>query len=537
METSITKLFEFFATQQLFTIDNHILEWPAFSVLRRSIRRIILALDESDLDEASELSGVLRATLSEWLTVPVAFDHATFAKLKTLGTPVELGRRWGSEVRSWYEDALGALQALTEVENPLRARVRDTIRACHNEGKALRIYCHRRAIPHYVSLLDQAGEQSLSPQDFISSIATYRSTGIFHTMIKVGPLRSRGWGAVPDALITAPRFSHLSKFVWAGCLDDKDFGYDPVGALRPQQVDIQRRQSVEGPIAWHRSEDPRTVPAVGSTDESVDIDDLVEISRRGPPQEYRRAVLVQIDEHHGILYPPLSRILSYDPQEKDQYAIAERLPGDSLNVGMYLILPIIEDEEVSSHVAEDGYYSRLWKALLRAEMARDVDSLVKRLKQAGIDLLRLRSRLDHWCKAVNTVIPAPQQREHFRILTEVLDFESRASSSSNPLRSGKSWLYAWNEIARSRGEAIQTGMSEHEAVDQELERILRERSTLMLVRGCTHLHSFVVKLEAHSALVGEVRFHKVQLTESGYSVPEGQLKQIIELDVVDQWRA
>jgi len=44
----------------------------------------------------------------------------------------------------------------------------------------------------------------------------------------VGPLRSKGWGSAPDAILSAPRFARLIQIVWSGCGDEEDFGYDPV---------------------------------------------------------------------------------------------------------------------------------------------------------------------------------------------------------------------------------------------------------------------------------------------------------------------
>jgi hypothetical protein len=535
MGTSATELFEFFAGHPVFTMTSHVIECAPFSILRRCVRRIILALEESALDEALDVSSTLRAMLSEWLTVPVPFDHEALDRLTTLGTPAEFGRRWGTEVRAWYDEALGTVDSLLGVESPLRGRLREVIRNCNEEqGHAFRIYCHRRAIPHYLSLFQGAGEQWLAPEHFVSSLASYRSSAIVHTMIKVGPLRSRGWGAVPDALLTAPKFVHLTKVVWVGCRDEQDFGYDPVAGSKSQAV---TSPSGEARIAW-RSQEIGGGPRIpNSPYQEIDVDDLSELARRGPPQEYRRAIFVQIDENHGILYPPLSRVLSYDPQQQSQDGIAERLPGDSLIAGMYVILPVLEDEEGRAHAAEDGHYSRIWKRLLKAEMARGIDGLVTRLKITGVDLRRLRSRLNHWCRSASTVIPAPQQREHFRLLMDVLGLEAEVRSSGKQVITGKAWLYAWNEIARSRGEAIHSGMIEHEVIDQELMRFLRDRDTMALLRKCNQLDSFSVELTGASELFGEVRFHKVLSVEGGFSAPEHELKQLVELELVDQWRA
>jgi hypothetical protein len=531
-----TRLFEHLSSQPEFTITNYVVQSPAFSILRRGLRQIILPLREAEIEEADELASALRAMLSEWLTVPVVFDQRIAERLYSLGTPTELGRRWGKEIGASFEEIVGAVQALTGTESPLRSVLRDAVSDCETRGTSFRVYCHRQAIPQFLSLFEDSSHQPLTPQHFICSPSEYRASGVFHTLIKVGPLRSRGWGAAPDALLTAPRFSHLSKFVWAGCLDETDFGYDP--AAVPAQDRTQSATSTRSTVAtirW-RADAVAAATAESPGDPLADLDDLAVIGRRTPPPEYRRAVLVQIDDDHGILFPPYSRVLSYDPREGHASAVEERLPGESLTAGMYLILPILLDEDERAHVAEEGHYSRIWKAALEAAMASNLTALVVRLRRAGINLVGLRSRLRHWCKPAGSVIPAPQQQEHFRLLIEALSLDERLVSSTRHAGSRKGWVYAWNEIARSRGEAIQSGMLEHGALDQEVVRFLCEPSVLARVRRHDHLDTFVLDLTERTGISGEVRFHKVVATEAGYCAPESQLKQVLEVDAAAQWR-
>ena len=59
----------------------------------------------------------------------------------------------------------------------------------------------------------------------------YREVEPFDVLVKVGPLRSKGWGSAPDATLSAPRFAKMVQIVWSGCGDEDDFGYDPAGII------------------------------------------------------------------------------------------------------------------------------------------------------------------------------------------------------------------------------------------------------------------------------------------------------------------
>ena len=210
MPVTASQVFEFLERQEACTVERHEFALAAFGTLRRSLRHIVLKLRESDAPEALEVSDHLRGVLSEWLTVPVPFDRSMLdAVVCQLGGAEAVQARWGSDIRTLYDTAVYAAEDLTSLENPIREELRAVIRDLLSQGRTFRIYCHRRARSHFESLLVLSGELPIPENAFLHSVREYRETKPFDVLIKVGPLRTRGWGSAPDALLTAPRFGTL----------------------------------------------------------------------------------------------------------------------------------------------------------------------------------------------------------------------------------------------------------------------------------------------------------------------------------------
>lgn len=536
MPVTASRLFDFFAERPECLIERHEIESAAFSDLRRSLRATIVSLSEGGDWDAKEWADRLRTVISEWLTVPVRFDDAVLRLLTEMGEPRDIDLRWGRDIRSHIENARSTAQDLMTRQNPLRTAVSNTIQKLLENGLSVRIFCHRRSREHFDSLTDEFGLARLPASAFLHSVAEYRETEPFDVLIKVGPLRSRGWGAAPDALLTAPRFGTLIQMVWTGCGDEPGFGYDPVAPPTTDGPSQTGKSVAEGldrtlHLKWAVTETRFRDEALSKHGYVPDVDDLEVYTQLARAVDVQRATLVQVDDAHGILYPPHSRVLSYDA---DTLSIDHRLPGETLQEGMYVILPIVDDMRLAGLQAEEGQFSRTWKERLRAEFSRDPVGLAKRLRDAGLTLLQLRSRIEHWCRPASTVIHAPQQIRHFEILIKVLGLDFDATQGAYRRRAAW-WQFAWDEVRRARGEAIQTGVNEQQIVDAELLDSLRELGAC--VQAQVGQDAFEISIPASQRLRGVFRFFRVRAIEEGFQVPPGELKMLCELSRSDQWRA
>lgn len=532
MTVAASRVFSFLRQLPTCSIEKHEMYSGAFSELRRSFRGIVVRLNEDTDDESREISERLRSLLSEWLTVPVSFDHSILEPIAALGDADAVEARWGHEVRTAYDRAGAAARLLRRAENPVRTEVRDAAQQLRRLGSIWRIYCHRRARTHFESIF---ADDPLPPGVFLHSVKDYREAEPFDCLIKVGALRSRGWGSTPDAIISAPRFGKMVQIVWSGCHDEDDFGYDPAGIVGSSEPAPTGAADPGGAPAIHWRRDVLKVGgAADIATATLDDDDLKFFQALDRATTVRRATLVEIDSDAGILYPPHSEVPTFDPSPHADTPIGHRLPGETLSEGMFLIWPLLGEVDFGPAHTGDGLYSAIWKERLREEMRLAPNDLMRRLRAAGIELRNLHSRVRHWCRRPSSVIHAPQQRQHFEVLVRVLgidhDFAPPARTIRHPW-----WEYAWREIGHSRGEAIQTGMQEQGIVDEQLVLILNDLLPEIRRRAGAS-PTFGLELPPEGGLTGAVRFWQVRSIEGGFLVPETMLKVICDLDRAEQWR-
>lgn len=540
MPTSASKVFDFLQRNEEVTIERHEIAMTAFSILRRSLRQIVLKLHDSYDQEARDISYRLRILLSEWLTVPVPFGHLMQDAVSDLfGEDEAVPVRWGSDICELYDTAKHAAEDLKSSENPVRTKLRKIINDLRSQELAVRIYCHRKAKPHFLSIPEPPEHLPLEEKIFLHSVRNYRETEPFDALIKVGALRSRGWGSAPDAILTAPRFNSLIQVVWSGCNDEADFGYDP-GMPHSDSSDVHGGSPLKvlssqpGSVKWTRQVIHFGEDASAFNGKDPDEDELHLFREIGRQQDNRPAIHLQISETHGILYPPHARILSFDPKESARRPIDHRIPGETLVEGLFLIMPIVDEIDFGGVRAEHGHYSKIWKAKLKQEFRNDSIGLIRRLRSAGLNLMHLGAAIQHWCKPPSTVIHAPQQMKHFEILLRILDLNN-VNDKNTRKRTARWWQIAWNEIRRSRGEAIQAGVQAQEIVEEQLMETLKKFMPQITEKSLEEAN-FRLDIPAGDELEGYVFFLKVCNIEDGFRAPETELKIVREVNLIDQWR-
>jgi len=540
--TTVTasELFQYLESHQNIEIDRREILSFSFGTIRRNIRRIVVSLYDSDDEEALRLARELRAMLSEWLTVPAPFDKVIEESLvSTMGPPEAVQARWGKDILECYELCRNAAQKIQSEESPVRAQLRIVLMDIRARRQRFKIYCHRRSIDHFQTILAEEHQELLPAEIFLNTLKGYRETGPLDVLIKMGPLRVRGWGSVPDALVSSPRFSKLIQVVWAGCNDDADFGYDPAANAgmagsddaadvgMPKQ-NIYSQMNIKTAVTRYGN-DPG---AFNLTDN--DLDDLRIFSTLEQTAEYRPATLVHVEDLHGIFYPPHSRVISFDCDPASQSPVMLRMPGDSLIEGMYVIVPVVDDVDLGGIHARHGHFSEVWKGRLKEHYSAAPDKLIARLRAAGLNLVNLSAAIKHWCSPPSTVIHAPQQVKHFEILINVLevnhDVEVGTAHHMQPF-----WQIAWNEVRRSRGEAIQAGFQEQEIVEEQLLHVLSQLVPELRERA-SRSAGFNLAIPPQHGIRGTFNFLRIEEIETGFRVPNAYLRIIHDIRTVDQWR-
>ncbi len=539
---SASRIFDSLAFNRTLHAERHEVFDGRFNSLRSSLREMARIWHEADDPDALETVGYIQRTLSEWLTVPIAFDEALSGRLEPLGTPAFLERRWGEAMGNLCRAAVEAATQLCGKPNPLAALVSERICQLQANQVDFRVFCHRAAVPVFNHLIAAAGGTVLPPEAFLHSWRDYRECTPFETLVKIGPLRARGWGSVPDAIITAPRFTQLLQFVWYGCLDEPEFGYDPVISSATPGPSSSRTEALSSPpmapaLSWtrqvHRDDDARGATLMTLPPEDDEFRMFREF-REANGRENRRAILVQINDEHGILYPPLARVLCFDAGESSTYCLGYRVVGDSLTETCFVIRPSLQTEGGGLLQAQHGRFSQIWKSTLRKRLQQDPGELIQELYAAGLDLTWLSPALHHWAKPPTTVIHAPQQKRHFEILMRVLkaDFASVAPA---PFRDKPLWQFAWQEVCHSRGEAIHAGFVNHAQEEENLRGVLV--SMISEMRGLAGAGtSFTLALPAGHAVAGTAFFDRVVAIEDGFRAPDQSMRVVHHLNEMEKWR-
>lgn len=536
-----SRIFDGLSANGIVHAERHEVVCGWFGNLRSNLRRMARIYHEADDPEASEAIGHIQRMLSEWLTVPVTFDEALATRLTPLGSPDLVERRWGEDLGSLCRAAHFAARQLSGRANPLAALVGERICYMQANNVDFRIFCHRAAVPDFNHLVVAAGGTAVSPNRFLHSWRDYRECALFDTLVKIGPLRANGWGSVPDGIVTAPRFQQLLQFVWSGCDDEPDFGYDPVissAAVKEISSQILAASSnfpiptlhwstlVHGDLAT----DALTLGAPTDDDEFKIFREF----REGNAQENREAVLIQIDDEHAILYPPLSRVLCFDADRADAHCLGYRIAGESLTESCFVIRPSMQFDEGDALQAQHGRFSQIWKSKLRKRLHESSEALICELDAAGLDLVWLGSALHHWVKPPTTVIHAPQQKRHFEILVRVLQADFAPVAPAH-FRSKPLWQFAWQEVCNSRGDAIHAGVVSHALGEERLFEVLV--SMIPEIRhkaaACT---GFTLAVPDSGAEGRIAFFDRVLAIEDGFRVRDQSMRVVYDLNQVEQWR-
>ncbi len=534
MPPAASSIFNFLSRNETCSIERHEIASATFGALRRNMGAIIGRLSTSEDLEAAEVANSLRVLLFTWLTSPVSFDASILDAVQSFGAPDAFEARWG--LRGEYKAALRAAQEMILGGNPVREELLAAVRKLRADGRMFKIFCHRKARGHFDSLFIPPTDACLDDSSFLHSVRDYNNADPFNTLIKVGPLRSKGWGAAPDAVISAPRFETLVQLVWSGCGDEPGFGYDPVGPppTPGNAVALHHHDTLPNQICWtkhviHTGSDPGVIQYY-----MPEQDEFVAFPEPNQPGLRRSATLLEILAGDGILYPRKSDVLSFNPNAGAIEPVDFRVPGETLVEGMFVVQPQIREIAFGEMQAAEGGYCRIWKQRLREELQASPDAFCLILHNKGLNLQSLRLCVENWAEPPHAVIHAPQKRRHFQILIDALALDSAITEPVG--RDNRPWWQrAWDEIRITRGEAIQTGIQEHELIEQQALELMKSLLPEIRTRA-TGVEGFRLQIPPGSDLRGAFVFFKVLRIEEGFLAPETEMKVVRDLNTLEQWK-
>lgn len=509
---------------------------PAFLAFRRCVRRLIDMLREDP--EATAVADRLQYSLLQWLSVPMPFEDYDVSPMVDLGSPGTIRAKWGSEARDLFVGASGAFTELRAGPSPLRLAVESELLDAAAHCGSIRVYCHRTARAHFESLPGWSDACELAEVGFLGSPRDYRVSAPFDALLKVGPLRSKGFSSAPGALLNAPRFRKLIQIVWHGTPDEPGFGEDPVLRAWGSREDAngQRTPGVSagsGGITVHRRSALVGDPTPRDVADLVEVDDFAPERRGAPSGEGRRGILFHLSNDLGCLHAPHADIICVG--RDGEAALVSRLePRDVDARYSHLVDPNLDDVDFGSVSVSREQYAPQWKSRLAEEYRRSPTELTRTLRVRGIDLDTLDSRIELWIHPSTSVVHSPQQWRHFQILIGVLGMDGAGSGARHDQASG--WARsAWSEISRSRSVAIQHGTERHEIIAEELVTLITNDWSSLNAQ-LTPGRPFTWEIPAERALAGRVKLHAILEIEDGYRCPDLVLRQIGPLERLLKWR-
>ncbi|WEE06617.1 hypothetical protein PXW05_09470 [Serratia marcescens] len=502
-------------------------ESPLFSAIRHHMRILYSALYQPDCDpHMNESVLLLRFEMQKWLTSPLIPDIGLFPRCG-LADATQIRRQWGehaAQTVGLLKDLITSYAEAGSVLNEEFVRLFIELK-CEYGKDNVRIWCQPKERDLFRKLLKGGGD--LNDGGFVSTLAEYRKLPPADALIRFGPLRTRGFGSAPEALITSPSYRRLIRFVWSGLADEEGFADDPV---LPTYNYLSSLRSVRITV----SENPGTETVVPTAEQ---VDDLVFLDNKASTgKALHRCVLVEFPAEYGVLLRPGSRLLVFSPHRTDIEAIGYRQINE-VEADDYLLIHDADADlgEVSVD-ASKAPLAALWKKALADAWKRHPNICLQKMQQAGIDLQDLHRAVHKWKESNGTVIPAPLRKRHFEaLLTKVLDPDLIPPKVVNG-GTVPGWRQAWREVEASRVNAIQHGAVEHAIVNEQLTAELRRelpaiRSMLSLVYVYPH------RLEPESGLTGSVLFKPVISISPDFAAPAEVLEKLLKLPIAERYRA
>ncbi len=539
LRSSSTEMFAWFAWRGNLQWRRYEIVSGAFQLLRRGMQGMVRSMLEES--ESSYEATHLRDLSLDWLSTPIDFSDIRREAFDFLGSEAEISGKWGNDVTRAWKDVEAALPLLAAVKNPIRAEIERLVREATVQGKRIRIFCRRAAASSFRTLPDVARLEEYDSDCFIHTLAEYRRRDPFDELIRIGPAWSRSFFAVPPAILNAPLYTTFHQLVWSGLADDPDCAVDPLlAAVRDATDDAAVQASVPLVRSGTSGVSITGVTVIGDAPSDVHgnvVPDEAEVWRQAPSSRVNNptSVVLDLGPSGAVAYRPQTTLTVL--RDIAGALTLESCEAEDIDDGrLFLVLHDVGDVDFGGAHASDGQFGRLWKERLRLRYAQDSNGLLMQLRDAGVQLGTLRNCIQHWVAPATSVVRAPKERRHFEILIQVLGIEDDAKGFPRGAR--VSWArQAWQEIQRSRGEAVRFGVEGERIVMAEAKAVLAEMVPA-IERQLRVRDSVRVDIPAGKSLDGGFVVLRILAIECGFRVPITSLALCLtSLQELERWRA
>lgn len=472
---------------------------PAYGQFRsagRELQRQLLAREE---EAAIVLLDSVHTILGEVATVPSEFDAPLISRAGMVGGGVSRMRgAWGAECASALEEFVERTRQMCAAGSALQNAV---VQALLDDIDAdLRFFCHRTSIDAFLALGARLEQAIVTPD-------SYRRAGIFDVLLKVGPLRSFGYGRTPEALLTAPRFKRLQQVTWAPEYDEPDFGeayVTPLGFDIPSHWDVRHHVMRCG-----HSQCLNSTYALAREDLDVTFDHEIRSRIRRAQGTTIRGTVLKLSGSKMIVRRAGSDVAIYEAGagrvvRKDAEDVLE---GDVMLHHERFSL------ELGPIAPSDDPLVREWREALRHKYMHNKPLFLGALRKEGVNLIYLDEAVIAWMSRQR-----PQQISHFESVSRVIGWDEPKTRR------------AWRIFSEQHGAAVQHGLIVAELATEALVKELNSsqcRDELAAFAGTPTREPLRMLIDV-SGVTLEVLAYLVEEVESSDQLPEKLFDEITD---------
>lgn len=490
-------VFQLWLTRKTFARTRTDVFCPAYARFRSAGRNLMRHLLAREEDAATILLDSVHNVLGEVATIPIELDAKLTARVSAIGGGIERMRAlWGPDCARALREFIDSTAGLCSDQSALRDAVLQTL--VDELDSDLRFYSHRSAVEAYLSLGASEAQAIVTPD-------AYRKAGVFDALMKVGPIRSMGFGRMPESIIASPRFTTLRQIAWAEDADEPNFGeahMDPLGfsvvshwELSNQPIRCRHARCANG---WSKVEE-----------DDDDFDQLIRTRISRSRGSTLRGTILRLSGSRILTQRPGSEIATFVPmsgrvQLKEAEDVCE---GDIILRHAHISLDLGPVATTNDPIVRE------WREALRHKHAHNTLLFLGELKKQGIPHVHLGAAVNAWMTNQR-----PQQEAHFEIVSRVIGWEA------------SKYRKVWRVFSDQHGAAVQHGLIGAQLATEALVKALNGEQTLLALQEYSaHATSeplrLIVDLSGSSL---EVLGFPVDEIESCEQVFEKNLDEIIE---------
>ena len=494
-------------------------ESPIFADLYRRINDLINEISNPESSRHDNESALLlRSEIIKSKISPKLPDKQIFINCG-LGDKALVTRKWGEGVSQKIEKIREIIFDYNLEGSLLNTEFISTYLDIYEEfgPEKIKIFCRSNERNIYIKMFE--GLLDLENRDFITNITEYRQSPFLEALFSFGPFWAYNFAPIPESIVFSPIYNRLIRFTWRGINDEIGFGCDPIDPkhnyldLMELEVHTLIDENVVGSYISNY-EIPEDIPLFLPNDETSSL--------------FTPCVLIELPEDTAMLFRPGSELTVYSKEFKE----VKTSLASQLVIGEFLVIHDVKAGLGGATIdVSSAPLAQVWKRALRENYEFSPSLFIQRITSAGLKLKSLANRTEAWIELGDTVISAPQRKEHFKILiNEVLGKEILVNKAEKIIW----WQRAWAEVETSRDNARKHGAVKHSIINDQVISILSNNIERL---ECEMSEEEIAKenFAQSTDLNGYIYIKKIISKSSNYSAPADLLEKTMTLIEAEQY--